>query len=124
MPYVITVNRPGFLPEADPVAVATLEDAREVAHDEIGRSLPDDRELNSDEQRADRAARLAARDIGASGGCVPLPGGYVVDVQPLGWIDLERLARGASSSPLPDITTFDSDDYRAQILDAYNGASC
>lgn len=31
MPYIVIVNQPGFLPEANPYAVATLEEAREAA---------------------------------------------------------------------------------------------
>jgi hypothetical protein len=74
MPYTICVNQPGYLPEADPYAVATFEDAREAVDAELSRSnvegLMDFAALN---------AEVAA--LPESGGTIgPLPDGYVIDV--------------------------------------------
>lgn len=111
MPYIICVNQPGCLPESDPTAVATLEDARTSAVEEIDRSardvLPDD--------EYDRLSRSAFY-LPESGGVIgPLPDGYAIDVRKVSGVELARLAGLTSDDPAERFTL-------PAILDAYNHA--
>lgn len=116
MPYIICVNMPGCLPEADPIAVATLGEAREAAAEELDASLPQDRAMNSDEQRTDRWARLAIRDNLAAGwgGTVKRPDGYVIDVRHVTDAELAAFAQLGYDDALHFT--------RDQIINAYNEA--
>ena len=104
MPYIITVNQPGFLPEQDPYAVATIEEARDAAWEEVtdrGASVPDDPQWHN-----------ATTRLPEHGGTVgPLPDGYVIDVRKVDWMELASLA---------GMTTFPRTD-PDHIIDAYNG---
>ena len=110
MPYTICQNVPGNLPEADPVAVATLGDARDAALDIVLRN----ESMNFDPTRVGMYSEAdeAARNLPAEGAVIgPLPDGYVIDITHVGWDELARLA---------GLTTLPKDWQK--ILDAYNGA--
>lgn len=115
MPYIITVNRPGCLSEQDPRAVATLDEAQAIAHDDLSKSpLWDD--ANSGDEGAYRefAAEIVALD--AAGGRIgPMPGDYFIYVQHIGLAELWQLVRPDPplDSPLPSAD---------EIIDAYNNA--
>lgn len=110
MPYIICVNKPGCLPEGDPVAVATLDDARERAREEIGTSAD---ALGEEQAARDyfRAAEGEADVLPEQGGVIQLPDGYVIDVTAITWRELATLAEIGHGY------THD------EILDAYNGGS-
>jgi hypothetical protein len=111
VPYIITTKRPNEMPSrvgfADdmrivgkPVAVTTLDEAREAVVATVMGALrndpPDD--------------YLIAQRIGESGGTVgPLPDGTVIEVRRVGWDHFGQFAQG-QVQPL---------EYRA-ILDAFN----
>lgn len=127
MPYVITITREverdyhepgqglraGMFIETSRRAVATIEEAREGIREMFNLGPGDqwghDRYL---------PGSGAADDLTESGGTVgPLPDGTTITVEHVDWMDFERpLVTG----DLPDIETFDSDDYRASLIDAYN----
>lgn len=108
MPYIITVNQPGCLPESDPTAVATIEEARETAREEVARYSG---EMPRTWPTPIAAYVGEAERLPEHGGTVgPLPDGYVIDVRRVTWDELAKLAQwpeGRSSVP-------------ALILDAYN----
>ena len=96
MPYIIT-TKPSMLhshidtPGVTRTAVATLEEMRQKAFGAIDRASKMDRDMNSDEQRADRGFRLAVRfDLDDGGTVGPLPDGTVIKVERAEWIDLAR----------------------------------
>lgn len=111
MPYVICVNQPGYLPESDPVAVATLDEAREQARECVGTSAD---ALGEEQAARDyfRAAEGEADALPEQGGVIQLPDGYVVDVRVVTWDELADLAGFSSTRHTHD-----------EILDAYNRAS-
>lgn len=115
MPYIVCVNRPGCLPEQSPLATATIDEVRRAARAALDDSLPQDRSLNSDEQRADRWARLAIQDMidGGEGGTITLPDGYVVDVRRVTINELAALCGKWNERGSSDFST-------AAIIDAYN----
>lgn len=79
MGYVVVVNKPGFLPEQEPVRVDTLEEAIEAAEAEI--DVSQDALGEEPEARAYFAsAREAAANLTEDGGVISLPDGYVIDV--------------------------------------------
>lgn len=118
MPFIVCTNLPGCLPESDPVAVATIEEARWRAAEELA-------EANSIAETgcADRAFTPAERaevdeHISNEGGTIgPLPDGYVIDVQPYWWVTLARQTddtyRGIGDEVPPA-------HVQQRILDAYN----
>lgn len=72
MPYIIVVNMPGCLPEQEPIAKATLAEARESAADEINERPWVDDQATMDELYD------AAGSLPETGGIVgPLPDGYI-----------------------------------------------
>jgi len=102
MPYIIIVNRPGYLPEQDPYAVASVEDARDAACEEVEATSTARLEM----QVADELE--AARRLPFGGGIIgPLPDGYVIDVRRVSWHELARIAGTGSTDP-------------QAILNAYN----
>lgn len=111
MPYIIVVNQPGCLPEQDPYAVATIEEAREHLKCE----LPGTYEWLTDDDYAAMMEDVAA--LPESGGVVgPLPDGYVIEVQRVSWGDLDEtgvLARAGVKFPDDEIVC-------REIIDAYN----
>lgn len=84
MPYTICVNMPGCLPEQDPVAAATIEEARDIAATEVECSST---WIGSEYTMSDfTALARAAGTLPEQGGIIgPLPDGYVIDVQPIEW---------------------------------------
>lgn len=89
MTYVIVVNKPGFLPEQDPVEVVTHEDAIEAARAEIDTS----QEALGDEAEAlayFASAYDAADALPEDGGVISLPDGYVIDVTRVRQKDRDR----------------------------------
>lgn len=109
MPYVVCINRPGCLPEADPTAVETIDEAREVAQDAVRMSSQDAPDGEGYGSSFEQAYTLPE-----TGGVIgPMPDGYVIDVQRVEW------------SALPMFDTHRPDVYRsnrAAVIDAYNGA--
>lgn len=112
MPYIIIVNRPGFLPEQEPYAVATLEEARGAAQDELSRSpLWDD--PNSDEEARYKELSAEVQSLSESGGVIgPLPDGYVVEVRHVDRAELLALL-GLEGHGDPDIS---------RLIELYNAA--
>lgn len=105
MPYIVTVNQPGCPPEADPTAVATIEEARDAAVDHI----------TGTPNTADGEWTLlqACQALAETGGVVgPMPDGYVIDVRPVTWEELHAL----SSCSIPSHAS-----NHEHVLDAYNG---
>lgn len=111
MPYIICVNQPGCLPEADPVAVATLDEARAVALAEVEQSYQSIYPALRLEERL-----TASRTLPDEGGVIGLPGGYVIDVQPIGEGELESIC-GIDLDEMPDVRTPEG---LAEIIEAYN----
>lgn len=113
MPYIITVNQPGYLPESSPTAVATIDEAIQHAHDLAD---PDNAFSEGDDWPAFMQAisNLPAESGGVIG---PLPDGYVIDVQHITWVKLAQLALDAGKTP-PLI--FDTEQDRVEVIDAYN----
>ena len=75
MPYIICQNIPGCLPEEDPVAVATHFEARETAAHYVEQITGGDdayEEVYTDAQNVSELGDVFG----------PLPGGYIVEVQP------------------------------------------
>ncbi len=115
MPYIICVNVPGCLPEADPVAVATLEDARYAARDAIETSAQ-----CSDGDETDAIYETALSDLNGQWAWIfeegatigPLPDGYVIDVRPVSWAELASIA-GFHGPP-------QYDNEREDLINAYN----
>jgi hypothetical protein len=113
MPYIITVNQPGYLPEADPTAVATIEEARDLAREELDTSAVNS--LDVLDREDDFRANID--ELPESGGVIgPLPDGYVIDVQR---VPLEDLANQVDLNIDPDnlgipVAT------EAEVIDAYN----
>ena len=117
MPYIIT-TKPSMLhshidtPGVTRTAVATLEEMRQKAFGAIDRASKMDRDMNSDEQRADRGFRLAVRfDLDDGGTVGPLPDGTVIEVQRVLWSALER--DGGTFYPVPE-------NHAADIIAAFN----
>jgi len=114
MPYIIVVNQPGYLPEQDPYAVATLDEARAAVHHEI--DLASSNEPDADDAAALDALAVESRSLDEAGGIIgPLPDGYVIDVRRVSWPELYHLA-GHPSKP----GTLNSTE--AEVIDAYNQA--
>lgn len=107
MPYIVVVNRPGYLPEQDPYAVATLDEARDTAAEEVLRSYEQDESEESFHGHYGPFNALAHALTEQGGTIGPLPDGYVIDVQAVTW---DRLSHIAES---------DTDDHDA-IIDSYN----
>lgn len=89
MPYVVATIMPADGQERSPnrfgratrLAALTIDGARAVAYSAIDATAPQDRPMTSDEQRADRALRLAVRDLPEHGGTVgPLADGSSIAV--------------------------------------------
>lgn len=81
MTYVICVNKPGYLPESEPVEVDTIQEARDAAAEEVQRSMDafgDDREAQA--RYGFTAAEEQALDLPEDGGVIHMPDGYVIDV--------------------------------------------
>lgn len=100
MPYIVTTHELDETsgmptpPMNRPYAVATLEDARDYVIDELGH-IYDGFELPVSDEHNQRAAELTE-----SGGTIgPLPDGYVIEVQRVDWLDLERDRRGQPTYP-------------------------
>jgi hypothetical protein len=110
MPYIVCVNRPGYLPEADPTAVATLEDARECAAQEIARANVELEGMGDPAAFTPHERFTADESISEDGGLIYLPDGYVVSVDAVTWTALAHLAE----MPMQDST-------EQEVLDAYNG---
>lgn len=114
MPYVITTIRDerGVTYASDPVAVATLEEARENIAPMLEEAFPYGPCGNA----------KAIRELSESGGTVgPLPDGRIIEVSRVGWIDFEMMARRGDTG-LPPIEIFDRDDYRADLIAAFNAS--
>jgi hypothetical protein len=123
MPYIICVNQRTYLPtepgaapmwrddeRGDPVAVATIEEARETAREEL---VSMERTTLAEAARATELGE-DIRTLPESGGVIgPLPDGYVVDVQRVTWDELARVAKRWPRALAED---------PARILDAYNNA--
>jgi hypothetical protein len=113
MPYIIVINRPGHLPEADPVAVATIEEACDVSLEEVIRSLD-----QTDEDVSDTAHPLI-QEINAlpeHGGLIgPMPDGYVIDVQFYTWLEMRAMTDVVTVGQHP------SESEKELIIDHYNG---
>lgn len=114
MPYIICVNQPGCLPEADPTAVATIEEAREAATQECTVSearFPGTAESGGwGDPKVWTPFEDAARELPESGGTIgPLPDGYVIDVRQVSLDELAGLA-GCTNGAWSE----------GAILDAYN----
>lgn len=110
MPYIICVNQPGCLPEQDPIAVATLEEARSLACDEIDISARERSRRNLTN------FTIEVEQLPEDGGIIgPLPDGYVIDVQARTWSELAELA-GFHAPP-------QYENEREELLDAYNGVN-
>jgi hypothetical protein len=107
MPYIICVNRPGYMPEADPVAVITLEEARAAAWALV---------FDSKSQHIDGSEVDALPESGGTIG--PLPDGYVIEVQQVSFHEL-ALAAGHEHPPARNEVCMPEDQVR--VLDAYNG---
>lgn len=111
-PYTICENQPGYLPEQGPYAVATIDEAREIAHDTLYRWEDD---------HAGDDARIeplydAAKALPVSGGVIgPLPDGCIIDVRPTTYKELCAFA-GLAATELYGLR----DERREQILGAYN----
>lgn len=115
MPYIVCVNMPGCLPEQDPRAVATLEEARAAANDELYRG-----EGEAADALQWQPFYGAADALPESGGVIgPLPDGYVIDVQRLSWPDLAALVSPTLAAALchPTSSVRPSHD---DIINAYN----
>lgn len=130
MPYIITTTNPSLRAafneaggrgvdlaeriddaESD-LAVATLEEAREVAVDALG--------VRSDRVPPDELDRKAVNDsVGEVGGVIgPLHDGYIIDVRRLTWAELHSL------TPLFAQGSFaDFDGPVEDIIAAYNERS-
>jgi len=119
MPYIIVVNRPGHLPEADPVAVATVEEARDRAADDVRTSMDafgDDREALQRYGFLD--AELAAMDVPEHGGTIgPMSDGYVIDVQFYTWLEMR------AKTDVITVGQYPSDSEKELIIDHYNGGT-
>ncbi len=112
MPYIITTNG------NEPVAVATLEEARDVAYE----ALPDITGDLGAYADANRAVLSEIAAIPEQGGTVgPLLDGTVIDVRLLNWYEVARLA-GMPDLPLfPNYGHAQDDAARqAEIVAAYN----
>jgi hypothetical protein len=123
VPYVITTH-PGQSSDYETrgehiaavglsrVAVATLEEAREMVF----------RVIDEQERIDDLLSTYADAIFLADGGTVgPLPDGTIIEVERVGWIDFEMMARRGDTA-LPPIEVFDRDDYRADLLAAFNAS--
>ncbi len=113
MPYIICVNRPGYLPEQEPVAVATLEEAR----DEATNALAQHGIAAKGEGMRLWVPPLVttAQTLPEQGGTVgPLPDGSVIDVQQVGIKELARLCDFTPSASDGGVVTADV------VIDAYN----
>lgn len=118
MPYTVCINRPGFLPEQDPQAVATIEEACAYVEGELDAPLYDQFDKVSDIERVhahvlNELQATVRHALGETGGVIgPLPDGYVIDVWPVSYAELLNLViDGAGGVP---------DDVSGAILDAYN----
>lgn len=123
MPYIISVNMPGYLPEQDPTATATLDEARQHATDEVRRSPGYDEAMDLAPYTAADGAIAAMSTDGAVIG--PLPDGYAIDVQRVTWTELATLAGYNTMTPRDDIAELERVGYQGQsfadeIIDAYN----
>jgi hypothetical protein len=117
MPYIICVNTPGNLPESEPYAVITLEDARDAAFTEVQARRPEGDDYHTDPW-PDLAVE-AEHNVPEQGGVIgPLPDGYVIDVTRVTWDEMSNLA-GASQVMGIAAEEGDAED-QAAILDAYN----
>lgn len=121
MPYIICTNMPGCLPEQEPHAAATLEEARGAACNEIERTPM----TATDETRLLRDAMSLPESGGVIG---PLSDGYVIDVQRVTWSELRDLAGLTVTGIIRAIEAANARSIvglqqKAQgyILDAYNG---
>ena len=114
MPYIITTTGPRHVPfddgdyidgtETTRIAVATLEEARDVVT-----GIVEEREPFSHKVQETAGSNLSA--MRESGGTVgPLPDGTVIEVRAVAWQDL---------APWPQPT---DPPYRADIIAAFNGA--
>jgi hypothetical protein len=99
VPYIITVNQPGYLPESDTLACATIDEARCHAldvYDERRGTDEDDAAAGIGPDDPIRGAWLDCADaietLPEHGGVVgPLPDGYVIDVQFFTWDEFMNL---------------------------------
>lgn len=77
MPYTISVNTPGCLPEQEPYEVETLAEARDALSTEVTRTVDAHDGPGAEEYGAQEAeAQQAIMDIGPEGGSVTV-GNYV-----------------------------------------------
>lgn len=110
MPYTICVNRPGYLPESDPTAVATLDEAKAIIDSERDRYYGD-----HGTDASEHTIIVQTQNLPITGGTIgPLPDGYIIDVQRLDWIDLARLC-GMDCGSL-------CAGPNQSIIDVYNGS--
>jgi hypothetical protein len=132
MPYIITTTTPRYsslmnprtysssVPRVSRVAIATLEEMHQKAFAAIDRASKMDRDMNSDEQRADRGWRLQVRfDLEDGGQVGPLPDGTVIEVQAVCWNWIIGMAddRGIDTDAVHE------DGGDLAILAAFNGAT-
>lgn len=83
MPYLIVVNQPGFLPEAEPYGVEDLYQARACMRDEIEKTVQAFDGPDSEYTPAVEAKALGeVDDLGRDGGAVTI-GRYVVEASPI-----------------------------------------
>lgn len=119
MPYIITEGiqtTDSGTTTSDGVACATLDDARRTVADIIGRANEVAEGLPSRGTYTPTERAMADEAIDKDGGSVNLVDDRVIDVTPVRWTDLWRLA---GSPILPDNGSPASD----QTLDAYNEGS-
>ncbi len=112
MPYIIRSNKPGRLP----VAVATIEEARE----EADRALKDALSAYDaqGEHPSARDLHAAAMAMPETGGVIgPLPDGYVIEVHHLRWDELRELLPPRDTPIIREIG-----DAGQPLIDAYNEA--
>ena len=76
--YTVVFNLPGCLPEAEPIDVESIADARNVVAEHV-QAVIDAGDFTA-EQREWEFALTAARAIPAEGGWFTLPDGYVADI--------------------------------------------
>lgn len=121
MPYIICVNQPGCLPEADPVAVATIEEVADHVEAEADRRFEDIEPYTLEMHRQYRSIIEAwhSMDEGSGGVIGPLPDGYVIDVRHVEWRELADLA-GIPGEEAEYMALNASHGSSARIIDAYN----
>lgn len=120
MPYIICVNQPGHLPEGQqPVAVATIEEAREAAAAEVQVSM--DRfgeDLDALKRYGFKDAENAALEVPEHGGLIgPMSDGFAIDIQYYTWMEM------LGKTDIVIVGQYPAESEKALIINRYNGES-